>query len=40
MTTRVALGISLALAAVSPVRTLAAISDPVKTTDGKISGVT
>jgi para-nitrobenzyl esterase len=39
-TTRVALGIGLALAAVSPVRTLAAISDTVKTSDGKISGVT
>jgi len=40
MITRVALGISLALAAVSPLRTLAAIADPVKTKDGKVSGVT
>jgi para-nitrobenzyl esterase len=37
---RIAVGISLALAGVSPVRTLAAISDPVKTSDGKVSGVT
>jgi para-nitrobenzyl esterase len=40
MSTRVALGICLALAVVSPLRTLAAISDPIKTKDGKISGVT
>jgi para-nitrobenzyl esterase len=40
MITRVALGICLALAATSPLKTLAAISDPVKTKDGKISGVT
>jgi para-nitrobenzyl esterase len=40
MKTRIAVAISLALAAVSPLRTLAAISDPVKTSDGKISGVT
>jgi para-nitrobenzyl esterase len=36
---RLAVGIAL-LAAVSPVETLAAISDPVKTKDGKVSGVT
>jgi para-nitrobenzyl esterase len=40
MKIRIAVGISLVLAAVSPVRTLAAISDPVKTNDGKVSGVT
>jgi para-nitrobenzyl esterase len=40
MKTRIAIAISLALAAVSPLTTLAAISDPVKTKDGKISGVT
>jgi para-nitrobenzyl esterase len=44
MRTRIALGIPLgitvALAAISPVRTLAAISDPVKTTDGQLSGLT
>jgi para-nitrobenzyl esterase len=40
MKTRIAVAISLALAAVFPLRTLAAISDPVKTSDGKISGVT
>ena len=40
MNTRAALGICLTLAAVSQVRTLAAISDPVKTNDGKVSGVT
>ena len=40
MKTRIAAAISLALTAVSPLRTLAAISDPVKTSDGKISGVT
>jgi para-nitrobenzyl esterase len=40
MNTRVALGICLALAVVSPLRTLAAISDPVKTNDGLVSGVT
>jgi len=40
MNTRIAVAISLALAAVSPLPTLAAISDPVKTSDGKISGVT
>lgn len=40
MKTRIAAALSLALAAVSPLRTLAAISDPVKTSDGKISGVT
>ena len=38
--TRIAVVISLAIAALSPVRTLAAISDPVKTKDGKVSGVT
>ena len=35
MKTRIALAICLALAAVSPLRTLAAISDPVKTNDGQ-----
>jgi para-nitrobenzyl esterase len=40
MKTRIAVGIALVLAAVSPVKTLAAISDPVKTKDGKVSGVT
>ncbi len=40
MFTRVALGVCLALVAVSPLRMSAAISDPVKTSDGKISGVT
>jgi len=40
MKTRIAAALLLALAAVSPLRTLAAISDPVKTSDGKISGVT
>ena len=40
MKTRIAVAISLALAAVSPLRTLAAISYPVKTSDGKIAGVT
>jgi para-nitrobenzyl esterase len=40
MNTRAALGFCLTLAAVSPLRTLAAISDPVKTKDGKVSGVT
>jgi para-nitrobenzyl esterase len=40
MIARVALGVCLALGAVSPLRTLAAISDPVKTKDGKVSGVT
>jgi para-nitrobenzyl esterase len=40
MKTRIAVAVSLALAAVSPLRTLAAISDPVKTKDGKVSGVT
>ncbi len=40
MTARIAAALSLALAAISPLRTLAAISDPVKTSDGKISGVT
>jgi para-nitrobenzyl esterase len=38
--TRIAVAVALALAAVSPLRTLAAISDPVKTSDGKVSGVT
>jgi para-nitrobenzyl esterase len=36
----VALGMAAALTAISPSKTLAAISDPVKTTDGLISGVT
>jgi para-nitrobenzyl esterase len=40
MKIRIAVGIALVLAAVSPVRMLAAISDPVKTKDGKVSGVT
>src|SRR5579862_7822197 len=40
MRTRIAVVFSLTLAAVSPLRTQAAISDPVKTTDGKLSGVT
>jgi len=40
MTARIAAALSLALAVVAPLRTLAAISDPVKTSDGKISGVT
>jgi para-nitrobenzyl esterase len=40
MTTRIVVAVSLALAAVSPLKTLAAISDPVKTSDGKISGIT
>ncbi len=40
MITRVALGVWLALAAVAPVRTLAAISDPVKTNEGLVAGVT
>ncbi len=40
MTTRIAAALTLALAAISPLRTLAAISDPVKTSGGKISGVT
>src|SRR5580704_11914799 len=40
MKTRIAVVISVAIAALSPVRTLAAISDPVKTKDGKLSGVT
>ena len=40
MKIRISLGIAAALAAVSPLRTLAAISDPVKTSDGKVSGVT
>jgi para-nitrobenzyl esterase len=40
MKTRIAVGIFLAMAAISPLRTLAAISDPVKTQDGKVSGVT
>jgi para-nitrobenzyl esterase len=40
MRIRIAAAISLALAAVSPLRTLAAISDPIKTKDGKVSGVT
>jgi para-nitrobenzyl esterase len=40
MKTRVVVSIFLALVAVSPSKTLAAIPDPVKTTDGKISGVT
>ena len=35
-----ALAVSLALAAISPRRNLAAISDPVKTADGLVSGVT
>ncbi len=39
MNIRIAAAISLALAVVSPLRTLAAISDPVKTKDGKVSGV-
>ena len=37
---RSTLGIGLALASVVPLRTLAAISDPVKTNDGLVSGVT
>src|SRR5580700_7571767 len=40
MKVEAALAVSLALSAISPLRTLAAISDPVKTSDGKISGVT
>ncbi len=40
MNTRVAFGIFVALAAVSPAGALAAISDPVKTTGGLITGVT
>jgi para-nitrobenzyl esterase len=40
MKIRIAVGIFLVLAAVAPVRMLAAISDPVKTKDGKVSGVT
>jgi len=40
MQNRVAVAVSLALAAISPLTTLAAISDPVKTSAGKISGVT
>jgi para-nitrobenzyl esterase len=40
MIARVALGAWLALAALAPVRTLAAISDPVKTNDGLVAGVT
>jgi para-nitrobenzyl esterase len=40
MKIRIAVAIALALAAVFPLRTLAAISDPVKTSDGKISGIT
>ena len=40
MKARIALALSLALAAVSPLRMLAAITDPVKTSDGKLSGVT
>src|SRR5580693_5575582 len=40
MKTRIAVGIFLAMAAISPLRTLAAISDPVKTNEGKVSGVT
>ena len=35
-----ALGITLALAAIFPVRTPAAITDPIKTGDGLVSGVT
>ena len=38
--TCVALGTAAALAAISPSKVLAAISDPVKTSDGQISGVT
>jgi para-nitrobenzyl esterase len=40
MNTRTAVAISLALAVVSPVTTLAANPDLVKTTDGQLSGVT
>jgi para-nitrobenzyl esterase len=40
MNARIALGICLALAAVSPLRTLAATGDLVKTKDGELSGVT
>ena len=40
MNGRVALAVGLALAAGSPLRTLAAIQDPVKTNDGLVSGVT
>jgi len=40
MKTRIAIGVLLTLAVVSPRPTPAAISDPVKTSDGKISGVT
>src|SRR5580704_6316075 len=40
MTARSAVAVLLTLAVVSPLTTLAAISDPVKTSDGKISGVT
>ena len=40
MKARIALAISLALAVVFPLKTEGAISDPVKTSEGKISGVT
>ena len=40
MNTRIAFAVSVALAAVSPLRMQAAISDPVKTSDGMVSGVT
>jgi para-nitrobenzyl esterase len=40
MKTRIGIVIALAFAAVSPLRMPAAISDPVKTSDGKISGIT
>jgi para-nitrobenzyl esterase len=40
MLTRLAAGLCLALAALSPWRTLAAIPDPIQTNDGLVSGVT
>ncbi len=40
VSTGVVLGICLALDVLSPLRTQAAIADPVKTKDGKVSGVT
>jgi para-nitrobenzyl esterase len=40
MRTRIALGITVAMAVISPLRTLAAIPDPIKTSDGQLSGVT
>jgi para-nitrobenzyl esterase len=40
MKIRIALGLAATLAAAFPLTTLAAISDPIKTSDGKLSGVT